>query len=76
MLHYLHVHGHGWAIGWGWIIGLIIIAVLIGLLVRAFNRPGQSKATENKKPLDILKERYAKGEITEEEFEESKKNLT
>ena len=67
---------HGWGMGWGWLISLIIIAAFIWVLLRAFNRAGQSKRAGDKKPLDILKERYAKGEINKAEFEERKKDLT
>ncbi|MFO7658962.1 MAG: SHOCT domain-containing protein [Bacteroidales bacterium] len=67
---------HGWGMGWGWIISLIVIAAIVWLLVKAINRTGQSKRLGEKNPLDILKERYARGEITKEEFEERKKDLT
>ncbi|MCB2196701.1 MAG: SHOCT domain-containing protein [Bacteroidetes bacterium] len=71
----MHQFGnHGWAMGWGWIIGLILLVVIIWLIARTFNQ-GKVNQLENKSPLDILKERYAKGEIDKEEFEERKKDL-
>jgi putative membrane protein len=61
--------------GIGFLIFLIIISVLIFLAVRlikavtsSYNPPSANKA------LDILNERYAKGEIDEEEYLK-KKNI-
>jgi putative membrane protein len=54
---------------WAAIIGLIVWGVL--RLTRS-----QGGQTANKKDaLDIAKERYAKGEITKEQFEQIKKDL-
>ena len=70
----------GWGMGaFGWVFmiliwGLIIlgIAVLIKWLI------GQSSGRSNpreKTALDILEERYARGEIDHEEYEQKKRNL-
>ena len=67
--------GHGWGMGFGWIIGIVILVIVILLVINATrNQAGQTNSG-NKTPLDILKERYARGEIDNEEFEERKKNL-
>ncbi len=53
----------------------IFIIVLAYFLIRWFVEQNKTKGGEEKSALDIAKERYAKGEITEEEFEEMKKHL-
>jgi putative membrane protein len=73
---------HFWG-GWG-ILGIILMvlfwAFIIWLIVwgvRKFGRRDYSTGgtTGSRTPLDIAKERYAKGEINREQFEEIKKNL-
>ncbi|MBI3114693.1 MAG: SHOCT domain-containing protein [Candidatus Harrisonbacteria bacterium] len=64
--------------GFGWIFMVLWWALIIAgivALVRWFaNQPRVSRDGE-KSPLEILKERYAKGEIDQNEFEEKKKDL-
>lgn len=70
------MHGYGMGfMGWGWIVGLVVL----GLIIWAVARSAQSSDTPLKKrksALDILRERYAKGEIDKQEFEEKKRDLT
>jgi len=71
-------YGHGWGMGmgWWWIIGLIIVIAVIWMIVKSMNRgTGSTTQSPGKSALDILKERYAKGEIDKEEFEKRKKDL-
>ena len=53
---------------WGAIIALIVWGV------RRFSCHNVYRTSPNS-PLDIAKERYAKGEITKEQFEQLKKDL-
>jgi len=56
-----------------WIILLLIIAAAAWLIYRSREGggPGRSSGT----PLEILKRRYASGEITKEEYESMRKDL-
>lgn len=77
-------HGH-WDGPWhGWFMGpvmmLAIFAVIIVaavLIVRAFSAPRSSarRGGPDSAPLDILKERFARGEIDKDEFEQRRKVL-
>lgn len=53
----------------------ILIVVVAYLLIKKLLEQNKTSGGENKSALDIAKERYAKGEITEEEFEEIKRRL-
>jgi putative membrane protein len=53
--------------------GLLIIIVL-GIVVYRLMK-GQPEKNSEKTPRDILDERYAKGEIDAEEYQERKNNL-
>jgi len=61
--------------GFMWIFWIAIIVGII-LLVKWIvqqNRPGGQQQGDNS--LEILKKRYARGEIDKEEFEQKKKDL-
>ncbi|MDH3233845.1 MAG: SHOCT domain-containing protein [Alphaproteobacteria bacterium] len=80
-------HMHMWGGGYGWFFGPIMMiafiavtVIVIVLIVRWLG--GTSHASLHpahgplgKTPIDILKERYARGEIDKEEFEERRKVL-
>jgi len=68
-------------IGWWWIFGgvwmLIFWGGLIALIVWGISKLSRRNGSTTKRdPLDVAKERYAKGEILKEEFEQIKKDLS
>jgi putative membrane protein len=69
------IGGHGWGMGYGLIIGCIVLAVIIWLVIRVTGQNYNQKQTGSKSALDILKERYARGEIGKEEYEQKKRDL-
>ena len=55
-----------------WIVIILIVVLVIKLLV---NTGGMNTGSSSETPMDILKKRYAKGEIDTEEFEKRMKEL-
>ncbi len=53
-------------------ISLIVHLVITILAIWYFTRPIRENGTTIEEPLEILKKRFAKGELTEGEFEERK----
>jgi len=73
---------HPWGWGFGWWFGGMIMMVLFGVLVVVgivvlikwlFSQSPGKRSSQS--ALEILKKRYARGEITKEEFEKIKKDI-
>lgn len=69
-------NGWGMGDGYGWIIGLIVLVAFIGVIVSIMQRRKNSDRPKYNSPLDILKTRYAKGEITKDEYDEKRKHIS
>ena len=70
--------------GWGWIgVGMVHMLLFWGLIILAIvalvrflsSTSKTDNNDERRMPLDILKERFARGEIDAKEFEERKRLL-
>ncbi|BAF71758.1 SHOCT domain-containing protein [Sulfurovum sp. NBC37-1] len=61
--------GHGWGMGFGWLVPLLIIGILFYLFQDKTKNKSRSEAQ------GILDKRYASGGISKEEYEEKSKLL-
>ena len=76
-----YMGGGGGMMGYGgygifmWLIIIIVIAVVVYLVYNRNVGAGGSFGARRESPMDILKTRYAKGEISKEDFERLKRDL-
>lgn len=77
---------HGYGMGYGpfwwvfmvliWLLLIVGIAAIVkSLFFASHGAPGSGPGHEPKAALQILEERYARGEIGKEEFEQKRKDL-
>ncbi len=74
------MYGYGYGMGiWmivGWVISAaVIVFAVYGLFILLRRSDTRASEGKNKNPLDILKERLAKGEINAEEYHSIKEEL-
>ena len=73
--------GWGWGMGFGWIFMMLFwVLIVLGVVVLAkwlFSAGGSGGRSggSGKSALDILKERYARGEINREQYEQMRRDL-
>lgn len=74
----------GWGMGWFggifmiviWVLVIVGLVFLIKWLVQSTKGDSEPAQGGSSRALDILKERYARGEIDRQEFEEKKRDLS
>ena len=71
---------HGWSGGWWGVFGLLWMLLfwggIIGLVVWGINRMTRGRNGKDETPLEIAQRRYARGEISRDEFESIKATLS
>jgi len=66
----------GWGMGFGWFFMLLFWAlVILGIVAIAKRITGGNGSTRSKTALEILQERYARGEIEQQEYQQKRRDL-
>jgi putative membrane protein len=75
MMYGWDMGGGGWLWALGGLVVLIALVVLVVWAVNTMSRASRGPVDRRPQPLEILRERFARGEITKEQFEEAKRTL-
>lgn len=71
-------HMNGWGGAWMWVWGTLMMIAFVAVivwLVRTAAAPGQTQRDTGDRAREILGERYARGELSTEEYRERIKEL-
>ena len=73
----MHYYGTGWYTmgGFGWLFMTLFWVAVIWFIAWLVNQNKSSEGRQDKSPSEILKERYAKGELTKKEFQAMKREI-
>jgi putative membrane protein len=69
----LQEHWWDWWFLWPILVLTILFFVIIGIVIK--RGIGQQGSKSEESALDVLKKRYARGEVSKEEFEEKKRHI-
>ena len=69
-----HDHGFGFGGGFMWLLWILLIVVIV-VAVKTLWSGNSDNRNSDKSPLDVLQERFARGEIDEAEYERKRKAL-
>jgi len=67
--------GYGYSAGGIFVMGLFWILIVVGTVALVMYLARTSRPAQNTDVMELLKTRYAKGEIDKAEFEEKRKDL-
>ena len=65
----------GWGGGFGMIFVWVILIIIVIILVKSLMSKSNGGIERKETPMEILKRRYASGEIGKTEYEEKKKDI-
>lgn len=71
-------NGEGWGMGFGgpfMLVFWLLVVIAIVVFVRWLTVQASPPVSRDKSPLEILQDRYARGEIGREEYEEKRRGL-
>jgi putative membrane protein len=74
-MQYWGYHGYGYGMGFVMVIFWVLVIIGAVYLVRYLAR-GSLRHEQEEAPLDIIKKRYARGEITKDEYDRMKRDLS